>query len=146
MTPRPPGISGFFLSLARLDVFPGSTLVLGRSDLPIAEDMGVSPYHLLADGPGDLVEVEMAGLARHLGVVDDLQEQIAKLVLEIVEILASDRVGDLVGLLDRIGRDGREGLLDIPRAAAFRIAKPGHDFEQSGQRFRHGRGAEFDGP
>ena len=39
-------------------------------------------------------------------------------------VLALDRVGDLVGFLDRVGGDGREGLLDVPGAAALGIAQP----------------------
>ena len=39
-------------------------------------------------------------------------------------VLALDRVGDLVGLLDRVGRDRGEGLLDVPGAAALGIAQP----------------------
>ena len=49
-----------------------------------------------------------------LRVIDDLQQEIAELVLERVEIAPRDRVGDLVGLLDRVGRDGREVLLRDP--------------------------------
>ena len=45
-------------------------------------------------------------------------------------VLALDRVGDLVGLLDRVGRDGGEGLLDVPGAAALGIAQPAHHREQ----------------
>ena len=65
------------------------------------------------------VEVERRRLVGHLGVVDDLEQQVAELALEPVPVLARDRVGDLVGLLDRVGGDRGEGLLDVPRAAAL---------------------------
>ncbi len=51
---------------------------------------------------------------------DDLQQQIAELVAQIREIAALDRIGDLVGLLDRVGGDGRVGLLEVPGAARDR--------------------------
>src|SRR5690606_41641400 len=46
------------------------------------------------------------------------------------EVVARDRVGDLVGLLERVRRDAREVLLAVPRAAVRRIPQPRHDFEQ----------------
>ena len=46
--------------------------------------------------------------SRHARVIDDLQQEIAELVLEVGEIAALDGVGDLVGFLDRVGRDGLE--------------------------------------
>ena len=49
-------------------------------------------------------------------VINDLQQKIAKLVLEISQIVARDRIGNLVGFLDRVRRDRFEGLLKIPRA------------------------------
>ena len=60
---------------------------------------------------------ERALLLGHAGVEHDLQQQVAQLVPQVVEIAARDRVGDLVGFLDRVGRDGREVLLQVPRAA-----------------------------
>ena len=42
-----------------------------------------------------------------------------------------DRVGDLIGFLDRVGRDGREILLEVPRAARARRAQRRHDREQA---------------
>ena len=61
-------------------------------------------------------------------------------------VAALDRVGDLIGFLDRVGRDRREILLAVPRAAAIGIAQPRHDGEQAlqgrpfgGERVRIGR-------
>ena len=47
-------------------------------------------------------------------MIDDLQQQIAKLVLEIVHRPALDGVGDLIGFFDGIGGDCRKGLLADP--------------------------------
>ena len=86
--------------------------------------------HLVGDPRGHLVEVEEPRFFRHLRVVDHLEQEIAQLVLELVEIAARDRIGDLVGLLDGIGRDGREILLEVPGAAAVGIAQARHHPEQ----------------
>ena len=59
-------------------------------------------------------------LLGHAGVEDDLKQQIAQFVAQIGEVATRDRVGDLIGFLDRIGRDGRECLLQIPGAAGLR--------------------------
>ena len=56
--------------------------------------------------------------------------------LRSAEVAALDGVGDLVGLLDRVGRDGGEGLLQVPRAAAVRRAQPRHDLDQAEDRVR----------
>ncbi len=93
--------------------------------------MGVTPDHLVGDGARYRIEIEVAGLARHLGVVDDLKQQVAQLVLQGRHVALLDRVGDLVGLLDRMGRYRMEGLLQIPWAAAIGIAKPGHDLKET---------------
>ena len=63
-------------------------------------------------------------LARHLRMEHDLEQQIAELVLEVREVAALDRIGDLVRLLEGVGRDAREGLLAIPGAAVRRAQPP----------------------
>src|SRR3546814_3479179 len=55
----------------------------------------------------------------------------AQLVLQRRQVVAVDRVGDLVGLLDRVRGDGGEGLFDVPRAAVLAVAQAGHDVEQA---------------
>ena len=93
----------------------------------ILEHMRMPPDHLRGDGIDDVGEGEASVLLGHARVIDDLQEEIAELVLQPVEIVPRDRVGDLVGLLDRVWRDAREVLLAVPRTAALRIAQPRHD-------------------
>jgi len=82
----------------------------------------------------DVLEPERAGLARHLRMVDDLQQEIAEFLLERRHVVALDGVGDLVGFLDGVRRDRPEGLVDVPRAAVLAVAQPRHDREQAGQR------------
>ena len=80
--------------------------------------------------PGhDVAEVERARLLGHPRVEHHLEQKIAELAAKIVERAALDRVGDLVGLLDRIRSNRREGLREIPWAAGAGRAKPRHDVE-----------------
>ena len=134
----PAGCSPPFLApLGRLAGLPGDGLGVGVGDLEVAEDMRMAVDHLVGDGGGHVVEAGSAlGLSlRHLGVIDDLQQQVAEFLLERRHVVALDGVGDLVGFLDRVRRDGPEGLVDVPRAAVLAVAQPGHDRQQPGQRF-----------
>ncbi|MNI91498.1 hypothetical protein D3C73_1491710 [compost metagenome] len=62
---------------------------------------------------------------------DHLQQQVAELLAEIVHVVAFDRVGDLIGLLDRIGLDRREILLQIPGASGDGRTQRRHDIDQA---------------
>ena len=85
------------------------------------------PQHLVADGPRDVGERKLAGLLRHARVKHDLEQQVAELVLEVRQVVALDGVGDFVSLLDRVWRDRRERLLEVPGATALPMAQRGHD-------------------
>ena len=85
---------------------------------------------LLGERLDDVAEIEGAFLFGHACVKDDLEQEVAELVLEVVAVAARDRVGDLIGFLDGVGRDGREGLLQVPGAAHARRAQPRHDLDQ----------------
>src|SRR5258708_5284995 len=69
-------------ALGRLVLLPGKRLRRRVGDQRVAEDMGMAAQHLVGDRAGDVVEVEEAGLLGHARVKDDLEEQIAELVLE----------------------------------------------------------------
>ena len=69
---------------------------------------------MVGDRLDHVAEIEGALLLGHAGVEDDLQQQIAEFVLQVVEIAARDGVGHLVGFLERVGRDRREVLLEVP--------------------------------
>jgi len=104
--------------------------------LGIAEDVRVTAFHLAADLADNVLEREMAGFLGHLAVKDDLELEVAELVGERVHVVAGDRVGDLISFLDRVGRDGGEGLHGIPFAAGPGIAKPAHDLAEAFNRHR----------
>ncbi|ESR27197.1 hypothetical protein N177_0176 [Lutibaculum baratangense AMV1] len=96
------------------------------------EDVRVAADHLLRDRLNDVCEGEGAFLLGHAGMEHDLQKEVAQLVAEIVEIMARDRVGHFVRLLDRVGRDRREVLLEVPRTAGAGRPQRGHDLEEAG--------------
>ena len=116
----------FLRLLFGLDALPETSHGAGVARFLVAEHVRVAADHLRRDRLDDVAEGERAGLLGHARVIDDLQQEIAELVLEVGEIAARDRVGDLVGLLDRVGRDRRERLLEVPRAAGAgrRAARP----------------------
>jgi hypothetical protein len=92
----------------------------------------VSPtaHHLVDDAPGHVVEGEAAGFLGHARMEHHLEQEIAELVLQRGHVVALDGLGHLVGFLDGVGRDGAEALLDVPGAAARRIAQPRHDAQE----------------
>ena len=81
----------------------------------------------------------MAKFFRHLCVEDDLELKIAQFILERFHVAVVDCLGHLIGFLDRIGGDGREALLQIPFAAALRVAKAAHDGDEALERAHEGR-------
>ena len=84
---------------------------------PLRKNVRVAPHQLVADRRSHRLEIELARLAGDLRVKHHLEQQIAQLFLEMLEVSSLDGVGNLVRLLDRVGRNAREGLLPIPRAA-----------------------------
>src|SRR5713101_6204519 len=126
-------LHGAGAALGRLVLLPGKRLRRRVGDQRVTEDMGMAAQHLVGDRAGDIVEVEEAGLLGHARMEDDLEEQIAELVLECCRIAALARLGHLIGLLDGVGSDGGEALLAVPGTAALGIAQPRHDVEQARQ-------------
>ena len=86
--------------------------------------------HLLRNGFYDVAERKRALLLSDARVIDDLQKKITELVLQVDKISPGNRVRDLVGLLDRIGRNCLEALFEIPRAACLGRPERRHDLYQ----------------
>ena len=81
---------------------PPERLDFVRSEIAgVAEHVGMAADELGGDRLDDAAEIEQPRLLRHAGVKDDLQQQIAELVAQIRDLAALDRVGDLIGFLDR---------------------------------------------
>ena len=69
--------------------------------------MRMAPHQLFRDRLNHVAEIEPAGFLGHSGVKHDLEQNVAQLVAQVVKIAARNGVGDLIGLLDRIGRNAK---------------------------------------
>ena len=119
---------GFFF---RLDAVPKTLHLVGRHASGfLTEHMGMSPCHLRRDGVHNITERERTFFLCHACMKHHLQQQIAEFLLQVLEIAPCDCLRNLIGLLDGVGGDGREGLLQIPRASSFGRAQRRHDVEQ----------------
>ena len=119
---------GLFL---RLDRRPEHLDLLRREGARVAEYVRVSADELGRDRLDDVRQGEQARFLGQAGMIDDLEQEVAELVLEIAHVVPLDGVGHLVGLLDRERDDGPEALLEIPRAAGHRRAQRRHDLDQA---------------
>ena len=104
--------------LAPLDGLPLGERLAGGADRAVPEDVGVATDHLRHEVAQELGHRELAALVRDLGVEDDLEEEVAELAGELLEVAGVDRRRGLVRLFDEVGADVGEGLLAVPRAAA----------------------------
>lgn len=94
----------------------------------------LGPTVPLAPSAHDVRDGEALVFGRHLGVKDDLQQQIAKLGAQLAVVARIDRLGDFVRLLDQVLLDRGVRLLAVPRTTA-RGAQPVHDAQQLAERF-----------
>src|SRR5271156_6804238 len=85
-----------------------------------------------------IAEIEGALLFFHAGLEHDLQQEVPELFLEIGKIVARDGVSNLVGFLERVGRNRREILLQVPRATALGSPQRGHDLDEPADVARRG--------
>ena len=91
-----------------------------------AEDVRVTADELAVEACDDVGDAKVPGFLGHLGVEEDLEEEVAEFVGQVGPVLALDRVEDLVGFFQRVFPDGGEGLFAVPGAATGG-AQPGHD-------------------
>ena len=82
----------------------------------VAEQMRVPAFHLVGDCRGDVGESEKAFILSDLCVENDLEEEVAKFLAQVVHVAALDRVGNLIRFLDCVRRDGGEVLRPVPVA------------------------------
>ena len=111
----------------------------------VTEDVRMASDELLGQGLHDVTEVEGALLLRHAGVEHDLEQEVAQFVTQVVEVAAHDGVDNLVGLLDGVGGDGREALLEVPRTAGSGRAQRRHDVDEPGDVAGRGHGSNLQG-
>jgi hypothetical protein len=100
--------------VARLDLLPVLPNASGRSRLDIAEHVRVPPYELLVDPAGSLLQIAVPLLLEQEREEIDLEEQVAKLVEQLLGPVRKRRVGDLVRLLDGVRHDRPRRLLPVP--------------------------------
>ena len=101
-----------------------------------AEDMRMPQDHLVTDRGNNRIKVKKPSLVCHLRVVNRLEQQIAQFTGKLLPGGPRDDICHLMRLFHRIGRDGCEGLLNIPGAAAVAVAQTAHDFQQAGHAAR----------
>src|SRR5262249_48333792 len=97
----------------------------------VGKNVRMTPDQLGGQRLNDIAEIESAFLLRHAGVKNHLQEQVAQFVLQARQIVARDSVGNLIGLLKRIGSYRPEILLQVPRATRAWRAERRHDLKQA---------------
>ena len=90
----------------------------------------MAAHHLVTDRFNDIVEIEVSSFSCHLCVEDDLHQQVAQLVTQILQVMTLNRVHDFIGLFNRVGRNGFIILLHIPRTTAIRISQIIHDLQK----------------
>ncbi len=88
--------------------------------------------HLAGDRLHHVTKRERVLLLRHAGMEHNLQQQVTEFVPEVLEIVARNGVGHLIGFLDGVGSDSREILFEIPRAAGHGGPQFGHDVDETG--------------
>jgi hypothetical protein len=82
----------------------------------------VAADELLADVLGHLGHVARAALLEQQREEVDLEEDVAELVAQLAVVAGVGGVGQLVGLLDRVGHDRALVLLAVPGALAPQAA------------------------
>ncbi len=76
----------------------------------------------------------MFGFACHVGMKQDLKQEIAQLLGQFFRGLGFDRIENLVGFLDQVSAEARVCLLTVPWAAAWGT-QPGLDGDKIGEKF-----------
>jgi len=119
-----------------LQLVPAAEDLGGVTEFFPAEDVGVAADELVGQFAGDGLEIEGSPLAGELGVEEDMEEDVAQLLLEGVVIALVNGLEELVDLLKDHGAEGAMRLLPVPRTTA-RAAQASHD-PGEGLGFAHG--------
>src|SRR5215813_901078 len=85
-----------------------------------------------------IINCECPLLLRHLGIKEDLQQEIAQFAAQFIPVAFVDRLENFIGFFQRVRFDGVEGLLAIPRAASGG-AQPGHNRDSTLKTSTRGR-------
>src|ERR1700722_151932 len=74
--------------------------------------------HLVMDAYNDVANIERARFSRQAGMKQDLHQEIAEFLPQVLRTSLFDGIEDFVGFLDQIGSECRVGLLAVPGTAA----------------------------
>lgn len=103
--------------LLQLDLLPLRDDRVGGAQLgPVAEDMRMAAYHLLVHLAGDVVEGELAGFGRHLGVHRDMEKKIAEFLAQVGDVVPVDGLDQFGDFFDEAVADAAMSLLSVPWA------------------------------
>ena len=110
----------------------------GGPCLGVAEHVRVPAHELLVHRRGHLRQVAGPSLLEQQREEVDLEEQVAELVEQLLVVAGERRVGDLVGLLDRVRDDRARGLLPVPGAVAAQPLASAAELERAAAGRRRG--------
>ncbi len=114
--PFPPFLLG-------LDLLPALAHAAGRARVGVAEDVRVPADELLVHSAGDRLQLARTPLLEQQRQEVDLEEQVTELSVQLGIVARDCRVGDLVGLLERVRNDRPRRLLPIPGALATELQR-----------------------
>ncbi len=120
----------------RLFLFFDSLPLLGQDFVApvliarLAEYMRVSPQHLVGYTLRNVSEIELSLFLGDTGMEDNVEQQIAKLLLDVLGIVTFDCIDQFVGFIQGMTGDGLAGLANIPGTAIFRIPQIHHNLQQ----------------
>jgi hypothetical protein len=101
-----------------LQLLPALAHAAGGTRLGVAEHVRMARDQLRVDTARDALEIPRSALLEEQREEVRLEEQVADLVEQLRVVVGKRRVGDLVGLLDRVRHDRARRLLAVPRAFA----------------------------
>ena len=85
---------------------------------------------LLAEGVADVLDVVLAFLLADLGVKNDVEQQVAQLLFDLLGVIFEDGLAQFKGLLDGVCAEALARLHAVPRAFLPQVV---HDVEQSAE-------------
>src|SRR4051794_33842556 len=100
----------------------------------------MAAYQLVRQTIKHVVHGEVPFFARHLGIEQDLQEQVTQFSREFRPVTILYGFENLIGFFERIAFDGVKGLLSIPWTTS-RSSQLGHDFDHTLESLPSGRHA-----
>lgn len=96
----------------------------------IEEKMRVEEDNIMSDGLKEVKKGKIEMLLRNQGMEEEMQKKIEKLIEKVINIVELNGVEKIIGLLESIGRDGEEIMIDIKREKSLGIEKGGNDLKK----------------